>query len=48
MVLERQNREIKAKLSEMESQLRTRSKAMVSSLENKIASLEEQLEQEAK
>ena len=48
MMLERQNKEMKAKLQEMEQQMRTRSKATIAALESKIANLEEQLEAEAK
>jgi len=48
MQLERQNRDMKAKLSEMETQMKTRSKATISSLESKIRNLEEQLETETK
>ncbi|XP_074647185.1 uncharacterized protein LOC141903116 [Tubulanus polymorphus] len=48
MMLDRQNKELKVKLQEMETQLRTRSKATIASLESKIANLEEQLDAEAK
>lgn len=48
MVLERQNKELKAKLSELEDQMKTRSKATIASLESKIGNLEEQLEVEAR
>ena len=48
MALERSNKEMKAKLSEMEAQMRTRSKATIASLESKIANLEEQLDMEAR
>ena len=48
MVMERQNKELKAKLSEMEDQMKTRSRATIASLESKISNLEEQLEVEAR
>ena len=48
MMLERQNKEMAAKLKEMEDQMRTRSKATIQSLESKIANLEEQLEEETR
>lgn len=48
MMMERQAKENKAKITELESQMKTRSKAMISSLETKIASLEEQVEVETK
>ncbi|CAF92169.1 unnamed protein product, partial [Tetraodon nigroviridis] len=46
--LERQNKELKAKLSELEGSVKSRFKASITALEAKIAQLEEQLEQEAK
>ncbi|XP_055526751.1 myosin heavy chain, non-muscle isoform X1 [Wyeomyia smithii] len=46
--LERQNKELRAKLSELETAQRTKVKAAMASLEGKIANLEEQLENEAK
>ncbi|XP_072298383.1 myosin heavy chain, embryonic smooth muscle isoform-like [Eucyclogobius newberryi] len=46
--LERQNKELKAKLSELEGAIKTRFKASITALELKIGQLEEQLEQEAK
>ena len=48
MALERSNKEMKAKLSEMEAQMRTRSKATIASLESKIVNLEDQLDMEAR
>jgi hypothetical protein len=48
LMLERQNKEVKAKLVELEVQMKTRSKATIQSLESKIANLEEQLEAEAR
>jgi len=47
-MLERQNKELHAKLSEMEAQLKTRTKAAMQALESKIANLEEQLDAEAR
>ncbi|XP_065073344.1 myosin heavy chain, non-muscle isoform X1 [Ochlerotatus camptorhynchus] len=46
--LERQNKELKAKLSELETAQRTKVKAAMASMEAKIANLEEQLENETK
>ena len=48
MLLERQNKELRAKLGEMEAQMKTRSKATIASLESKIVNLEEQLDVEAR
>ena len=48
MQLERQNKEMKAKLAELEGTLKTRSKATISALESKIGNLEEQLDLEAR
>ncbi|XP_063701487.1 myosin heavy chain, non-muscle isoform X1 [Culicoides brevitarsis] len=47
-VLERQNKDLKAKLAEIETAQRTKIKATISGLENKINNLEEQLENETK
>lgn len=47
-LLERQNKDLKAKLAEVETTQRTKLKAQVSALEAKIANLEEQSENEAK
>lgn len=44
LLLERQNKELKAKLTELETAQRTKTKATISALESKIANLEEQLE----
>ncbi|XP_025062214.1 myosin-11 isoform X3 [Alligator sinensis] len=46
--MERQNKELKAKLQEMEGNVKSKFKATVAALESKIASLEEQLEQEGR
>ncbi|XP_036946179.1 myosin-10-like isoform X1 [Acanthopagrus latus] len=46
--LERQNKELRAKLGELEGSVKSRFKASIAALEAKIAQLEEQLEQEAK
>jgi myosin protein heavy chain len=47
-LLEKQNKELKAKLTELETSTRTRTKATITALEAKVANLEEQLESEAK
>ncbi|XP_061174920.1 myosin heavy chain, non-muscle-like isoform X2 [Saccostrea echinata] len=46
--LERQNKELKEKLAELENQIRTRTKATIAALEGKVANLEEQLDVETK
>ncbi|XP_061584550.1 myosin-10-like [Cololabis saira] len=46
--MERQNKDLRAKLAELEGAVKTRFKASVTALEAKILQLEEQLEQEAK
>ncbi|XP_048846826.1 myosin-10-like isoform X2 [Brienomyrus brachyistius] len=46
--LERQNKELKLKLQELEGAVKSKYKAAIAALEAKIAQLEEQLEQEAK
>uniref|UniRef100_A0A4W4GXT2 Myosin, heavy chain 10, non-muscle n=1 Tax=Electrophorus electricus TaxID=8005 RepID=A0A4W4GXT2_ELEEL len=46
--LERQNKELKAKLQELEGSVKSKFKATIAALEAKILQLEEQLEQEAK
>ncbi|XP_031690264.1 myosin heavy chain, embryonic smooth muscle isoform-like [Oncorhynchus kisutch] len=46
--LERQNKDLRAKLGELEGSVKSRFKASTSALEAKILQLEEQLEQEAK
>ncbi|XP_008413693.1 myosin-10 isoform X2 [Poecilia reticulata] len=46
--LERQNKDLRAKLSELEGSVKNRFKASITALEAKIAQLEEQLEQEAR
>jgi len=48
MQLERQNKDMKEKLSELENQIRTRTKATIAALEGKVANLEEQLDLETK
>ena len=48
LLLERQNKEMKAKLQELEVQMKTRSKATIASLESKIGNLEEQLDVETR
>ncbi|XP_049774918.1 myosin heavy chain, non-muscle isoform X1 [Schistocerca cancellata] len=48
MLLERQNKELKAKLVELETAQRTKTKATIASLEAKIANLEEQMDTEVK
>ncbi|XP_024127535.1 myosin-10 isoform X1 [Oryzias melastigma] len=45
---ERQNKELRAKLGELEGSVKNRFKASITALEAKIAQLEEQLEQEAR
>lgn len=47
-LLERQNKELKAKLAEIETSQRTKVKATIAGLESKISNLEEQLENETK
>ncbi|XP_074484993.1 myosin-11a isoform X2 [Sebastes fasciatus] len=44
--MERQNKELKAKLQEMENQVKSKFKSSISALEAKVAQMEEQLEQE--
>ncbi|XP_066462261.1 myosin-10-like [Eleutherodactylus coqui] len=46
--LERHNKELKVKLNEMDSTIRSKYKMAIASLESKIAQLEEQMEQESK
>ncbi|KAG7266122.1 hypothetical protein CRUP_028124 [Coryphaenoides rupestris] len=46
--MERQNKELKAKLAELEGTVKSKFKASITALEAKILQLEEQLEQEAK
>lgn len=47
-LLERQNKDLKAKLAELDAQLKMRSKAAIQALEGRIINLEEQLENEAR
>lgn len=44
VVLERQNKDLKAKLAELETAQRTKTKATIAALESKIGNLEEQLD----
>lgn len=44
VVLERQNKDLKAKLAELETSQRTKTKATIAALESKIGNLEEQLD----
>uniref|UniRef100_A0A8C1J2L7 Myosin, heavy chain 10, non-muscle n=2 Tax=Cyprinus carpio TaxID=7962 RepID=A0A8C1J2L7_CYPCA len=46
--MERQNKDLKAKLQELEGSIKSKFKASIAALEAKIIQLEEQLEQEAK
>ena len=46
--LERQNKDLREKLQEMENTARTRTKATIATLEGKVANLEEQLDIETK
>lgn len=46
--MERQNKELKAKLQEMENQVKSKFKSSISALEGKVQQLEEQLEQESR
>lgn len=46
--MERQNKELKVKLNEMDSTVRSKYKIAIASLESKISQLEEQMEQESK
>ncbi|XP_026804698.1 myosin heavy chain, non-muscle isoform X4 [Rhopalosiphum maidis] len=48
MLFDRQNKELKAKLAEIETNQRVKTKTAISNLESKIANLDEQLESEAK
>jgi len=48
LLLERQNKELKAKLAELETNQRAKTKATIQALESKISNLDEQLETEAK
>lgn len=48
MLLERQNKELKTKLVELETNQRTKTKAVIATLESKVLNLEEQLEAETK
>jgi len=47
-VLERQNAELRAKLADQEAETRTRFKTAMTSLDGRIANLEEQLDTEVK
>lgn len=48
MLFDRQNKELKAKLAEIETNQRVKTKTAFSNLESKIANLNEELETEAK
>ncbi|KAF8772017.1 myosin heavy chain, non-muscle-like isoform X2 [Argiope bruennichi] len=48
MILERQNKELRAKLQDLETSQRTRTKATIAALEAKISQIEEQLEMETR
>lgn len=48
LTLEKQNKDMKVKLAELESQTRARNRMTVQALENKLATLQEQLDAEAK
>lgn len=48
LLLERQNKDLKLKVAELETSQRSKTKATIASLESKIANLEEQLEAETK
>merc|ERR1712156_782035 len=47
MMLERQNKELKVKLEEVENSNRAKAKAAIAALESKVTNLEEQLSAEA-
>jgi myosin protein heavy chain len=47
-MLERQNKDLREKLTELENTIRTRTKATIAALEGKVANLEEQLDVETK
>jgi len=47
-LMERQNKELKAKLLEMENQVKSKFKSSIAALEAKVAQLEEQVEQESR
>jgi len=47
-MLERQNKDLREKLQELENTVRTRTKATIATLEGKVLNLEEQLDQETK
>lgn len=46
--LERQNKDLRAKLGEMDSSVKSKYKLAIATLESKVAQLEEQLEQESR
>ncbi|GIY03633.1 myosin heavy chain, non-muscle [Caerostris extrusa] len=48
MILERQNKELRAKLQDLETSQRTRTKATIAALEAKVSQIEEQLEMETR
>lgn len=46
--MERQNKELKQKLQELEATIKSKNKSSITTLEAKIAQLEEQLDMESK
>lgn len=48
MLLDRQNKELKAKLAEIETTQRVKTKAAIANLESKLKNANEQLEDEVK
>ena len=46
--MERQNKDLKAKLQEMEAQVRSKFKGSISAMEGKLQQLEESLDQESR
>ena len=46
--MERQNKDLKAKLPEMEAQVRSKFKGSISAMEGKLQQLEESLDQESR
>ena len=47
-LLDRQNKDLRSKLNELEVQMKTKNKAAMQALEGKIINLEEQLDMEVK
>lgn len=48
MALERQNKDLKTKVQELENQAKMKQRSMIAALEGKIANLEDQLDQDNK